>query len=182
MSFAFGPLSCFMTSSLNAVLESRQSWFEPFQLSAETMAKLEFWSSSLELYNAQPIWHHLQLLEWFIQIRVSQGMVAMLSSTGLVCRMDAGHPKKSCMGLYTCTWRELLAVYMVLLSVAPKLVNAQVRCFTDNQNVAHILRVESRKPDLHALALKVFDVAVQYQDHLEPEWIPRELNVRADMP
>ena len=48
------------------------------------------------------------------------------------------------------------------------------RCvgFTDNQNVAHILQLGSRKPDLHAISLQVFDMAVQYQIRLEPEWIP----------
>ena len=46
-------------------------------------------------------------------------------------------------------------MHLVLLSVARKLVNAQVRWFTDNQNVVRILQVGSRKPDLHAIALRV---------------------------
>ena len=79
------------------------------------------------------------------------------------------------------TWRELSAVCRVLLSVAPKLVNSRVRWFADNQNVAHILRVGSRKPHLHAVALKVFNMSIQYQIRLEPEWVPREMNERADL-
>ena len=47
--------------------------------------------------------------------------------------------------------------------------------------MAHTLQVGSRKSDLHAIALKVVDMAVQYQICLEPERIPRELNVRADL-
>ena len=78
------------------------------------------------------------------------------------------------------TWRELSAVYQVHLAVACKLANTRVRWFTDNQNVARILQVGSKKPQLHAIALKVFALSVQYQLHLEPEWIPRDLNVRAD--
>ena len=50
------------------------------------------------------------------------------------------------------TWCELSAVHLVLLSVARKLVNARVRWFTDNQNVARILQVGSGKPDLHEIA------------------------------
>ena len=53
--------------------------------------------------------------------------------------------------------------------------------FTDNQNIVHILQVGSRKPDLHAIALRVFNIAIQYQIHLEPEWVPRELNQRTDL-
>ena len=42
------------------------------------------------------------------------------------------------------TWRELSAVWLVLLSVAAKLVNARVHWFTDNRTVTRILRVGSR--------------------------------------
>ncbi len=75
---------------------------------------------------------------------------------------------------------ELAAVWRVIQSVAPKLTNTRVRWFTDNQNFARILQVGIRKPWLHAIALKVFSLSVQYLIRLEPEWIPRELNERAD--
>ena len=65
--------------------------------------------------------------------------------------------------------------------MASKLTNAHVRWFTDNQNVARILVVGSKKPWLQEVALKVFSLAVQNNISLEPEWIPRELNERADM-
>ena len=82
---------------------------------------------------------------------------------------------------HSSTCRELSAVCMVLLSVAPKLVNAWVHCFTDNQNVAHILQVGSKKPHLHGVALEVINLSIQFQICLEPEWIPRETNERADL-
>ena len=66
------------------------------------------------------------------------------------------------------------------MSVATKLKNYRVRWFTDNQNVARILLVGSKKPQLHAEAIKVLSLSVHYQIRLEPEWIPRHLNERAD--
>ena len=39
------------------------------------------------------------------------------------------------------TWRELAAVWFVLLSVANSLTHHRVRWFTDNQNVVRILQV-----------------------------------------
>ena len=48
----------------------------------------------------------------------------------------------------------------VLLGVAEKLVNHRVRWFTDNQNVARILTVGSKKAQLHELAIKIFSLAV----------------------
>ena len=78
------------------------------------------------------------------------------------------------------TWRELTAVVKVLMAVAAKLMNLRVRWFTDNKTVARILLVGSKKPLLQVVALKVFSLAVQYQIRLEPEWIPRDLNEKAD--
>ena len=79
------------------------------------------------------------------------------------------------------TWRELSAVWLVLQAVTDKLLNCNVRWFTDNQNVVRILQVGSRKPELHAIALKVLALAVQSQIHIQPEWeVPRKLNEQAD--
>ena len=39
----------------------------------------------------------------------------------------------------------------------------------------------SKKPHLHALALKVFSLSIHNDIKLEPEWIPRSLNERADL-
>ena len=46
------------------------------------------------------------------------------------------------------------------MSMVDKLKNFRVRWFTDNQNVARILLVGSRKPVLQAVALKVFSLTV----------------------
>ena len=78
------------------------------------------------------------------------------------------------------TWRELSAVYRVLHSMAAKLRNSRVRWFTDNQNVVHILRVGSKKQHLQKVAMDVFTLSMSNHIHLEPEWIPRELNEKAD--
>ena len=75
------------------------------------------------------------------------------------------------------TWRKLAAVARVLESIA---ANHRVRWFTDNQNVAHIISVGSRIPELQVLAVKIFYLVLQYQISIEPEWIPRECNELAD--
>lgn len=46
--------------------------------------------------------------------------------------------------------------------------------------MVRILQVGSKRPDLHVVALKIFKLAIQYQIHLEPDWVPRELNEKAD--
>ena len=78
------------------------------------------------------------------------------------------------------TWRELRGVRLVLLSVAEKLSGKTVRHRTDNINVENILKVGSPRPKLHAEAVAIYTLCGQHSIHLEPEWIPRELNAEAD--
>ena len=78
------------------------------------------------------------------------------------------------------TWRELRAVRLVLESLVSKLQNERVRWFTDSQNVARILAVGSRKPNLQTEVLAIFATAFANQVRIEPEWIPRNSNQRAD--
>ena len=66
------------------------------------------------------------------------------------------------------------------MSMADKLNNFCMCWFTDNQNVARILLVGSRRRVLQVVALNVFSLTVQNQIILDPEWILRDLNERAD--
>ena len=177
MGIAFGPVSRFMTRSLYAVLESRGSWWDTLQISPEAQAELSFWSSNLDKFNAQPIWHSPSAVRVVYSDASDTGYGGYVVEHGGSISHGQWSAEDS---RRSSTWHELSAVWLVLLSVAAKLVNERVRWFTDNQNVAHILRVGSRNPDLHEIALKIFSLAVQYQIRLEPEWIPRELNVKAD--
>ena len=78
------------------------------------------------------------------------------------------------------TWRKIRTVRMVLEALKSKLRNERVRWFTDNQNVARILMVGSKKPDLQAEALAIFSISLSHHLHIEPEWIPRWDNETAD--
>ena len=50
----------------------------------------------------------------------------------------------------------------------------------DNQNVAHILIVGSKKPGLQAEALAFFSISLSHHLHIELEWIPRQHNETTD--
>ena len=56
MGLAIGPVSRFMTCSLYAALESRQTWCDLLRLSPEARAEHRFWLASLSEYSSQPIW------------------------------------------------------------------------------------------------------------------------------
>ena len=79
------------------------------------------------------------------------------------------------------TWRELRAVRMVLESLIGRLKNHRVRWFTDNQNVVRIITTGSKKPALQKEALAIFSFALSNGVHIDPEWIPRDENQKADL-
>ena len=60
-------------------------------------------------------------------------------------------------------------------------MHESIQWYSDNVNVSRIIQVGSRKPDLHCLALDIFDLCIQFNLHIQPSWIPREENEFADM-
>jgi hypothetical protein len=56
------------------------------------------------------------------------------------------------------TWRELEAVYRVLLSLLDIIQGQKVKWYTDNHNIVHILNKGSRKIDLQQISIKIANV------------------------
>ena len=50
----------------------------------------------------------------------------------------------------------------------------------DNQNVARIIDVGSRKSGLQSEAKRIFEICVHHGISIEPEWVPRSSNEQAD--
>ena len=76
--------------------------------------------------------------------------------------------------------REILAVRKVLQSLAPNLAGLCVKWYTDNQNVARIIDVGSRKSGLQSETERIFEICVHHGISIEPEWVPRSSNEQAD--
>ena len=177
MGAAIGPVSRFMTRSMYSLIESRKSWYDHVELTKEVKEEIDFWSDSLQNYNAQPIWHSPSAVRIVYSDASDTGYGGYTVEHGPMVAHGQWSQEEA---VQSSTFRELKAVRLVLESIAHKLMNARVRWFTDNQNVVRIIEVGSRKPHIQAEALRVFHLAVQYQIHLEPSWIPREENECAD--
>ena len=175
---AMGPVSRFMTRSLYALLESRCTWSDWLIMSPEARDEIVFWEQCLIDYKSQPIWHSPSA------VRVVYSDVSDTGYGGYVVEHGPcvvhGQWAAEEVG-QSSTWRELTAVLRVHEAVAGKLSNTRVRWFSDNQNVVRILRVGSRKAHLQAVALKLFSLSVCDQIKIEADWIPRELNLKADL-
>ena len=79
------------------------------------------------------------------------------------------------------TYRELKAIYYVLLSYAEQLRQKRVKVFTDNQRAARIVSVGSSQVHLQSDTINIFDFCLSNGIALEARWIPRSQNKRADL-
>ena len=79
------------------------------------------------------------------------------------------------------TFRELKAIYYVLISFVRHLKHKRVKIFTDNQSAARIVSVGSFNVHLQSVALSIFRFCFSHGIALEAQWIPRSLNERADL-
>ncbi len=142
MSLAIGPVARFMTRSLYTVLDSRSTWCEYLLLSPEARDELKFWEKCLADYDSQPIWRSPSAMRVVYSDASETGYGGYVVEHGpcMAYGQWTSEEAKS-----SSTWRELAAVYGVLSAVASKLSNTRVRWFTDNQNMARILLVGSKK-------------------------------------
>ena len=177
MSLAVGPVSRLMTRAMYALIESRVSWCDQLSVTGEVRYELEFWMSGLEKFKSQPIWHSPSAVRVVYSDASDTGYGDYIVEHGPYVAQGQWTPEQA---RQSSTWRELRAVVMVLESLGHKLSNSRVRWFTDNQNVARILEVGSRKFNLQCEVVKVFNLMLEHQIHIEPSWIPREQNEYAD--
>ena len=177
MGIALGPVSRFMTRNLYALLDSRSAWCDVLRVSPQARMELEFWVNCLHHYSSQPIWHSPSAVRVVYSDASDTGYGGYTVEHGVHVAQGSWSPEEA---IQSSTWRELVAVSRVLISIASKLRNMRVRWFSDNQNVVRILQVGSRKPHLQEQAMKVFETCISYQIRLEPDWLPREENELAD--
>ena len=113
-------------------------------------------------------------LQFFLSALVVPAFSAFLDSTvfsGMWEPEDIGQSS---------TFRELKAIYFLLLSYVAQLKHKRVKIFTDNQGAAKIVAIGSSKINLQALAMDIFNLCLVNSIILEAQWIPRSLNERAD--
>jgi len=76
---------------------------------------------------------------------------------------------------------ELCAILHVLESFGARLAGKRVVLLTDSQSAAAVVAKGSRKEHLQAVALCIYALAARFRVSLVVRWIPRALNVCADV-
>ena len=177
MSPESGPVTHLMTRSLYEVLNHRGSWCQLMVLSPEAKDELLLWLRNIGNFNGQGIWPSPSAVRVVYSDASNTGYGGYYVKRGSYIANGQWTEEEA---QQSSTWREPRTARQVLESFAKKLHNQRVHWFTDNQNVVRIVLHESRKPLLQVEALAIFAACVNECIRLEPEWIPREENEKAD--
>ena len=173
-----GPLSRLFTRKMYKFVDATPSWDARVPVDDAVQGEVRFWLENLDKVNGYQI-KHTHAFTRIVYSDASEhgygGFIAQrlgnVIAQGSFTRQEAGTSS---------TYRELLAVKQVLLSLVHQLKHESVLWHSDNCNVARILEVGSPKDHLQELALQIFSIRVKHDIKIIPCWIPREENEEAD--
>ena len=178
MTIAVGPLTRLFSRQMYAFIESRKNWYEPIPINKLLISEFNFWLRNLQKVNGLKIkaFPTTTKIVYSDASNTGYGGYIVERLSNVIARGDFTPSEKQT----SSTYRELLAVKLILHSLSDKLRNENVLWFSDNINVSRIIEVGSRRQHLHNLAVNIFDLCVTHNITLQPSWIPREINTSAD--
>ena len=176
---AVGPPVRIFTRQLFYTISQRGSWSENLDYMPPLLVEeLRFWLNNLSYLNGYRILPKVSSEPLHIFTDASGvgfgGYIASLRELNI-----HGHwsPEQS---VRSSTYRELLAILLVLESAVNYLKHKKVKVFSDCQSACRIAQVGSRIVDLHKIAVDIFHLCFVNDIMLEIQWIPRSMNQLAD--
>ena len=174
---AEGNVARLFTTNCYATIEHRTSWAQPLNVSAAIRDELSFWLSNIDTINGRVMSPKSSTIGVVYSDATDSGFGGYFVQCGVdlvsgVWSEDQMHSSS--------TFREILAVKFVLLSLVNQLSGTTVKRFTDNQNVPRIISSGSSKGHLQSKALFIFNICCNYGILIEMEWIRRSQNDQAD--
>ncbi len=174
---AIGPLTRLFTRHMYKTIESRDSWSSKVNLSAGTIAELEFWARNLIAVNGHPIKPVISATSAVYSDASDSGFGGFsVQFSNSICASLWSDSERS----ESSTNRELRAILYVLQSLGRKLSGQKLKWYSDSQNACRIVSVGSTNPSLHELSIDIYNACLEYDVSIEAEWLPRDSNQRAD--
>ena len=136
-------------------IETRSAWDNTIHFSPSLLLELKFWYCNIDCldgYSIRPPLATHTVVFSDASFVAFGGFSASLDGTvisGMWEPEDIGQSS---------TFRELKAIYFVLLSYVARLKHKRVKIFTDNQGAARIVAIGSSKINLQALAMDIFNL------------------------
>ena len=178
MSLAIGPTSRLFTRQMYRYISLQPNWYASSILPMECVNEISFWLNNLEKSNGFSI----KLEDTATKIlytdasNTGYGGYLVQQEGNLVARGRFKEEERQ----RSLTHRELLAVVETMTAFIDKLRGENVTIYTDNSNVAVIVKNGSTKPDLQELAIQIHNFSASENEAVRAHWIPRELNTIAD--
>ena len=179
MEAGIGQITRFRTRSMYDCILSRNSWKSKVKLTQEVVNELKFWLGHIVDFNSRTLC--TQRTSVYTKVVYSDA-----SEMGFGTYIDT-EKGTEVIGTWTeqesvrsSKWRELEAVNRSIDLLKVKLSGYCVKLCKDNKNVKIILEIGSRKPYLHCIALDIREKCRELGISLEPFWVSRTCNTKAD--
>ena len=177
MACAVGNVTRLFTRNCYATIECRSSWDQLLHVSPEIRYELSFWLNNIDFVNGKV----MSPKSSAVGVVYSDASDSGFGGYYVQCGLDLVSGVWSHEEMQTSsTFREILAVKFVLLSLVKQLSGLTVKWFTDNQNVPRIISSGSSKEQLQYEALSIFNICCSHGILIKMEWIPRSQNDQAD--
>jgi hypothetical protein len=158
MSTVIGSVCQLMTKCLSIDILNAISWNKHICLSADSIRQILFWIDNIQSINVKKL-----------SCQPSCEKIVYPDASGYAfggycveSRHSIAHGMwNSDEACQSSTWRELVAVLRVLLSLNHELSRKKVKWFTDNKNIVSIVNKGGMKENLQSIALDIYKSSFQ---------------------
>lgn len=168
-----------MTRCLSIDILSLRSWNDYVVLSHDSCGQIQFWLDNIYAINIRQLMFQPSCAKFVHVFSIATGYAfggyVVNSMHGISHGMWSPEEMEK-----SSTWRELVVVQRVLISLNHEVEKKWIKWFTDNKNKVSIIFKGSMKDDLQNISLNIYRHCLVDGIHLEMEWIPRSLNEKAD--
>ena len=177
MAIVIGHVALIMTKSLSVDIYKASTWFSLIILSDESKEQLNFWQQNIRSINRKKMFCINKCSKMIFSDASASGFAGFQVSTVNKVVHGIWSPDEM---VKSSTWRELFAVYKVSRSLVDSIKNSKVKWYSDNAAVCSVVAKGSMKTHLQEIAYDIFSFCVQHSVELFFEWIPRDMNDKAD--
>lgn len=175
----YGNLSRLMTRYCSITIAAASDWDSKFELDSFCQRELKFWEANVEHKNEHKISHNINLKSNYIVCSdaSAMGCGAHVELNGeQICHQLWNDNER----IQSSTWRELSAIEFSLRSFQKLIQGSYVKWFSDSQTACKIVEIGSMKPELHTIAIRIFQFCADNSIQLDIQWLPRSELERAD--
>ncbi|CAC5403048.1 unnamed protein product [Mytilus coruscus] len=147
---AFGEV---MQRNKNDKISKHVNSFDETVDSFDSFDKLKVQFQMRRIHNSSSLITHLK-----IQLQSDDSSIGFGGYAVSISDTEVMGSWNSVESLKSSTWKELKAVYRVLLSLIITLQGETIKWYPDNQNIVYIIRKGSRNSDLQLIGIKIANV------------------------